>query len=160
MVNILSLEGLFLKREKVDSVLKMKPASNTNISNFASIVELLMQLTCQKANFVCNESAFGRIKNFIYKVCCIFIRCLKPKLLLTPASKVWVLFCFKTNPWKKYFLTNSFCESFVIERRDQIFPKWITGWPSKFQQLIPVFFSIFSSIFLDFPVWKNKNSIA
>ena len=27
-----------------------------------------------------------------------------------------------------------------------------TGWPSKFQQLIPVFSSIFSSIFLDFPV--------
>ena len=88
MVNILSLEGLFLKREKVDSVLKMKPASNKNISNFASIVEPLIQLTWQKADFVCNESAFGKIKKFIYKVCCIFIRCLKPKLLLTPASKV------------------------------------------------------------------------
>ena len=35
--------------------------------------------------------------------CRIFIRRSKPKLLLTPASTVWVLFCFKKNAENSVF---------------------------------------------------------
>ena len=111
----LSSEGLFPEPEKVNVILNMKPPSNKSevrsflglvtccskfVRNFATITEPLRRLTPQKADFIWNgeqETAFSKIKTFISKLqyCRIFIRRLKPKLLLTSACKVWVLFCFE-----------------------------------------------------------------
>ena len=81
----LSSEGLFPEPEKVNSILNMKPPSNTSeirsflglvtycgkfIPNFATITEPLRRLTRQKADFIWNgeqESAFSKIKIFISK---------------------------------------------------------------------------------------------
>ena len=85
MGHILSSEGLFPEPEKVNSILNMKPPSNTSearsflglvtycgkfIPNFATITQALRRLTCQKAGFIWNgeqESAFSRIKTFVSK---------------------------------------------------------------------------------------------
>ena len=85
MGHILSSEGLFLEPEKVNSILHMKPPSNTSevrsflglvtycskfIPSFPAIAEPLRQLTCQKAHIIWNgkqESAFSKTKTFIYK---------------------------------------------------------------------------------------------
>ena len=85
MGHILSSEGLFPEPEKVNSILHMKPPSNTSevrsflglvthcgkfIPNFATITEPLKWLTRQKADFIWNgkqESAFSKIKTFISK---------------------------------------------------------------------------------------------
>ena len=85
MGHVLSSEGLFPEPEQVDSILNMKPPSNTSevrsflglatycgklIPNFATITESLRRLTRLKANFVWNgeqESAFSKIKTFISK---------------------------------------------------------------------------------------------
>ena len=82
---ILRSEGLFPEPEKVNSILHMKPPSNTSevrsflglvtycskfVSNLAAITEPLRQLTRQKAGFIRNgeqESAFSKIKTFISK---------------------------------------------------------------------------------------------
>ena len=85
MGHILSSEGLFPEPEKVNSILNMKPPSNTSevrsflglvtyfgkfIPNFPAITEPLRRLICQKADFIWNgkqESAFSKIKTFISK---------------------------------------------------------------------------------------------
>ena len=83
MGHILSSEGLFPEPQKVNSILHMKPSSNTSevrsfmglviycstfVPNFAANTEPLTQLTRQKADFIWNreqESAFSKIKTFI-----------------------------------------------------------------------------------------------
>ena len=85
MAHILSSEGLFPEPGKVDSILNMKPPSNTSkvcsfldlvtycgkfIQNFATITEPLGWLTRQKSDFVWNgeqESTFDKVKTFISK---------------------------------------------------------------------------------------------
>ena len=80
---ILRSEGLFPEPEKVNSILHMKPPSNTSevrsflglvthcskfVPNFAAITEPLRRLTRQKAEFICTgeqKSAFSKIKTFI-----------------------------------------------------------------------------------------------
>ena len=85
MGHILSSEGLFPEPEKVNSILYMKPPSNTSevcsflgfvtycskfAPHFVAITEPLRQLSCQKADFIWNKeqaSAFNKIKTFISK---------------------------------------------------------------------------------------------
>ena len=82
---ILRSEGLFPEPEKVNSILHMKPPSNTSevrsflglvtycskfVPNFTAITEPLRRLTRQKAEFIWTgkqESAFSKIKTFISK---------------------------------------------------------------------------------------------
>ena len=123
MGHILRSEGLFPEPEKVNSILHMKPSSNTSevrsflglvthcskfVPNFAAITEPLRRLTRQKADFIWTgeqESACSKIKLSFPKLqsCRILIRRLKPKLLLTPASKVWVMLCFKKTRQMTFF---------------------------------------------------------
>ena len=85
MGHLLRSEGLFPEPEKVNSILHMKPPSNTSevrsfldlatycskfAPNFAAITEPLRRLTYQKAEFIWageQESAFSKIKTFISK---------------------------------------------------------------------------------------------
>ena len=82
---IFSSEGLFPEPQQVNSILHMKPPSDTSevrsllglviycskfVPNFAANIEPLRQLTPQKAEFIQNreqESAFNKIKTFISK---------------------------------------------------------------------------------------------
>ena len=85
----------------------MESPSNTSevrsfkfIPNFATNNEPLRQLTCQKADFVWMRNKKAplvklRLSFSKLQYCRIFIRRSKPKLLLIPASNVWVLFSFK-----------------------------------------------------------------
>ena len=128
MGHILSSEGLFPEPEKVNSILNMEPLSNTRevrsflglvtyCSNFgpnlAAITEPVRGLAHQKADFIWNgeqECSFSKIKTFISKLqsCHIFIWRLKSKFLLTPASKVLVLFCFNKNPANSFLQPEAF----------------------------------------------------
>ena len=115
MGHLLRSEGLFPEPEKVNSILHMKPPSNTSevrsflglatycnkfAPNFAVITEPLRRLTYQKAQFIRTgerKAPLVKLRLSFPKLqsCRVFIRRVKPKLLLTPASKVWVLFCFE-----------------------------------------------------------------
>ena len=73
----------------------------------------MKQLAHQKADFIWNgepECSFSKIKTFISKLqsCHIFIWRLKSKFLLTPASKVLVLFCFKKTPANSFLQPEAF----------------------------------------------------
>ena len=84
---------------EVRSVLGLVTYCGKFIPNFATITEPLKQSTRQKTDIVWNEeqeSAFIKIKNFNLEAPVLsYFHPAKPKLLLMPASKVWVLFCFK-----------------------------------------------------------------
>ena len=85
MGHTISSEWLFPEPEKVNSILHMKPPSNTSevrsflslvtscskfVPNFTAITEPLRRLTRQKAEFIWTgkqESAFSKIKTFISK---------------------------------------------------------------------------------------------
>ena len=43
-----------------------------------------------------------------FQCCLILFQRLKPKLVLTPVSKVWVLFCFKETPANGFFQPAAF----------------------------------------------------
>ena len=110
---ILRSEGLFPEPEKVNSILHMKPPSNTSeVRSFLGLVthcsKFVPNFAAIKADFIWTgeqESACSKIKLSFPKLqsCRILIRRLKPKLLLRPASKVWVMLCFKKTRQMTFF---------------------------------------------------------
>ena len=131
MGHVLSSEGLFPESEKVNSILHMKPPSNTVevrsflglvtycskfVPNFAAITKPLRQLTCQKADFIWNgkqESAFSKIKTFISKapVLSYFHPVFETKIVADASKQGLGAVVRQKNP------ANSFCQPVAFASR-------------------------------------------
>ena len=139
MGHILSSEGLFPEPEKVNSILHMKPPSNTSevrsflglvthcskfVPNFAAITEPLKRLTRQKVDFIWTgeqESAFSKIKLSFPKLQSCH-PAFETKIVADDSKQGLGDALLQKKPSKWLFSTSSFCQSFIIRRRDQILP--------------------------------------
>ena len=132
MRHILSSEGLFTEPKKVDSVLNMKPTSNTNevhsfldlvtywgkfISHFTTSTEPLRGLACPKGEFVWNEeqeSAFSKIKVFIFKVHLAFNSALKTKIVASASKQDLDTVLFQRTLKIVFFNQQLFASCFLL----------------------------------------------
>ena len=140
MGHILSSEGLFPEPEKVNSILHMKPPSNTSevrsflglvtscsnfAPNFAAITEKLRRLTRQKADFTWNgeqESAFNKIKTFISKapVLSYFHPAFETKIAADPSKQGLGVVLLQKNAANSFFQPVAFASCSLSDV--EIFP--------------------------------------